>query len=296
MRTYAFETVDVFTDRRFAGNPLAVVTDARGLDAATMQAIAAEFNLSETTFVLPAEDAANTARVRIFNPTAEMAFAGHPSIGTAFVLASTGAAPGDVLRLEVPAGIAAVTLECDAVGAVVGGTVEAPQPLGVGAEVAVGVVARCSGLAAEDIIVANHPPVQISTGNPYVLAEVGAAALARAVPDVAAFRAALAAYPAFGARFSLHLYAHLGAGLLKARMFAPLAGTLEDPATGSANAPLAAYLLQLQGGERADFVVHQGEYVGRPSLIRAGAFRSADGIRATVGGRCVPVMRGELHA
>ena len=92
MQIYRFETVDVFTTRRFGGNPLAVFPDARGLSDAQMQALAAELNLSETTFVLPPVNPANAARVRIFNRTAEMAFAGHPSIGTAFVLAR-GACP-----------------------------------------------------------------------------------------------------------------------------------------------------------------------------------------------------------
>ena len=99
MRRFAFETVDVFTERQFGGNPLAVFTDARGLGDGEMQALAAEFNLAETTFVLPPEDPANTARIRIFNRTAEMPFAGHPSVGTAYVLARRGRHDGGVLRL-----------------------------------------------------------------------------------------------------------------------------------------------------------------------------------------------------
>src|ERR671910_2181082 len=98
MRTFSFVTVDVFTDRRFGGNPLAVFPDAQGLSDGEMQSLASEFNLSETTFVLPPSDPANTARVRIFNRTAEMPFAGHPNVGTAFALAQLGRATGDVLR------------------------------------------------------------------------------------------------------------------------------------------------------------------------------------------------------
>src|SRR6185369_13959142 len=100
MPTYAFETLDVFTDRRFGGNQLAVVPDARGISDADMQALAAEFNYSETTFVLPPEDPANTARVRIFNRTAEMPFAGHPNVGTGYVLASQGRDTDGTLRFE----------------------------------------------------------------------------------------------------------------------------------------------------------------------------------------------------
>src|SRR4051794_8624846 len=108
MRTFPFVTVDVFTDRRFGGNPLAVFPDARGISDAEMQALAAEFNLSETTFVLPPEDSANTARVRIFNRIAEMPFAGHPNVGTGFVLADR--AVGGLLRFEQIAGLVEVRI------------------------------------------------------------------------------------------------------------------------------------------------------------------------------------------
>src|SRR5581483_6318989 len=105
MKSYAFVTVDVFTETRFGGNQLAVFTDARGLSADQMQSLAAEFNLSETTFVLPPEDPANTARVRIFNRTYEMAFAGHPNVGTGYVLAELGRDRDGVLRFEEKAGL-----------------------------------------------------------------------------------------------------------------------------------------------------------------------------------------------
>src|SRR5450432_1294557 len=108
MRTYPFVTVDVFTDRRFGGNPLAVFPDARGLSDAEMQALAGELNLSETTFVLPPDDPAHTARVRIFNRTAEMPFAGHPNVGTAYVLAGAGRDRDGVLQFEELAGLVEV--------------------------------------------------------------------------------------------------------------------------------------------------------------------------------------------
>src|SRR5258707_6354436 len=117
MRTYSFVTVDVFTDRRFGGNPLAVFPDARGLSDADMQSLAAEMNLSETTFVLPPADPANTARVRIFNRTAEMPFAGHPNVGTGFVLAGLGRDAGGTLRFEEIAGLVEVRAARDAKGA-----------------------------------------------------------------------------------------------------------------------------------------------------------------------------------
>src|SRR5499433_1847711 len=132
MKAYAFVTVDVFTDRRFGGNPLAVFPDARGLSDGQMQSLAAEFNLSETTFVLPPQDPANTARVRIFNRTSEMPFAGHPNVGTAYVLAREGRDKNGVLRFEEIAGLVEIKIERDGAGAPTGATFASPQPLSLG--------------------------------------------------------------------------------------------------------------------------------------------------------------------
>src|SRR6187402_1450550 len=123
MPTFSFVTVDVFTDRRFGGNPLAVFPDARGMSDTDMQSLAAEFNLSETTFVLPPADPANTARVRIFNRRSEMPFAGHPNVGTGWVLAQQGRAKVGKLRFEEIAGLVEVQVAPDGV------TIAAPQPL-----------------------------------------------------------------------------------------------------------------------------------------------------------------------
>lgn len=292
MPAYAFETVDVFTDRRYGGNPLAVFKDARGLSADEMQKLAFEFNLSETTFVLPPENAANTARVRIFNRTAEMAFAGHPSIGAAYVVARAGLAQGDHLRLEVPAGIVAVELERDAKGEVIGGKITAPQPLTTGPEFSPQLIAPCLGLTEHDIITTTHAPMLASMGNPYIFAELRDDAISRCTPDLNAFKRAHASRDDLGNRFSLFVYARDGANI-RARMFAPISGTWEDPATGSANAPLAGLLLQHSNANDVAFTVRQGEDMGRPSLLQITASRSGEGITATVAGRCVPVFRGE---
>jgi trans-2,3-dihydro-3-hydroxyanthranilate isomerase len=273
MRTYPFVTVDVFTDRRFGGNPLAVFPDARGLSDAEMQALAAEFNLSETTFVLPPEDHANSARVRIFCRTYEMAFAGHPNVGTAYVLAREGRDRGGVLRFEELAGLVEVQVDRDGTGAVTGATIAAPQPLSFGPELQAEDVAACAGIAPADVLAAAHPPILVSVGN-------------------GAFRRVHAASPALGNRLALHLYARDGQRL-RARMFSPMSGTVEDPATGSANAPLGAFLLSLTQAAALSIEVVQGVEMGRPSLLRVTARRGPDGIRATVGGSCVPVLRGE---
>lgn len=291
MPTYKFVTVDVFTDRRFGGNPLGVFPDAAGLSDAEMQALAAELNLSETTFVLPPSDPENTARVRIFNRTAEMPFAGHPNVGTAFALAQIGRATGDVLRFEELAGLVAVRLMREG-DAVVGAEIDAPQPLQLFDEVAAELLAPCIGLVAGDIRTEVHAPVRASVGVDFVLAEVAAGALSRAAPDIAAFRRAAAAQPAATGRFSLFVYERDGVGV-RARMFSPLTGTWEDPATGSANAALAALLLHAEGGDALAYAAVQGVEMGRTSHLSLGARRTADGIRATVGGRCVPVFTGE---
>lgn len=293
MPTLPFFTADVFTDTRFGGNPLAVVMGGEALDSATMQAVAAEFNLSETTFVMPSADPANTARIRIFNRTAEMDFAGHPMVGTAFVLAKQR--PDLTAAIfEIPAGIVRVMIERDAGGAPIAATIATPQPLSVGDTIAAEVIAKVLQLDPSDVVTKTHPPIVASNGNPYVIAELTGAALARCSPDIESFRAALAAHPHCGNRFSVHVYCKQ-ARTLRTRMFAPLAGTWEDPATGSANAPLACLLLSFEPDvAEASFVIHQGAEMGRPSLLDVKARRAPEGIVATLRGSCVAVMCGEI--
>jgi trans-2,3-dihydro-3-hydroxyanthranilate isomerase len=307
MADFPYVTVDVFATDRFGGNPLAVVTDARGLDARRMQRIAAEFNYSETTFVLPPQDAGDTARVRIFTRTTEVPFAGHPNVGTAFVLGSAGSVfgrpAGDAMRLAQDAGPVEVALLREG-GAVVGARIAAPRPLRTGCAVDAAAVAACASLPEAAVVVANHVPTLASVGLSFVLAEVTPAALASARPDTAAFARAAARHrddPAFGGRFSLFLYARPDGGIerLRARMFAPLGGTVEDPATGSASAALGAFLLALdpRPDARASIAIEQGVEMGRPSRIGIEVGK-AGGIVGAVGvsGRCVPVMRGTLQA
>jgi trans-2,3-dihydro-3-hydroxyanthranilate isomerase len=292
MPTFPFVTVDVFTNSRFGGNPLAVFPDARGLSDADMQRLAAEFNLSETTFVLPPADPANSARVRIFNRTSEMPFAGHPNVGTGYVLAQQGRDKNGVLRFEEIAGLVEIKIERDGAGAPTGATIAAPQPLSLGQELPADAVAACTSIEASEVLVRAHKPVMASVGMPFIIAELTGAALTRAVPDLAKFRSTEAAIPALKGRLALHLYARDG-GRIRARMFAPLSGTIEDPATGSANAALGPLLLSLTKDDAATYEIAQGVEMGRPSALRVAARRGADGIRSTVSGGCVPVLRGE---
>jgi trans-2,3-dihydro-3-hydroxyanthranilate isomerase len=289
LRSYRFVTLDVFTDTRFGGNPLAVFTDARGLSDAEMQALAREMNLSETTFVLPPDDPTNTARVRIFTPAVEMPFAGHPNVGTGYVLASERG--GDVLRFEEIAGLVEVRVARDAAGAVGDVTIAAPQPLTLGTEFTPVQVAGAAGLEPWDFVTQNHRPLVASVGNPFAVAEVTPEALTRAKPDSGGMARADGIAPELAGRFRIYLHARDG-GTVRARMFGGGLGVKEDAATGSAAAPLAALLLHLSGAERGAWDIVQGVEMGRPSLLRTTAARGPDGIRATVGGGCVKVMEG----
>ena len=281
-----FVTVDVFTDRRFGGNPLAVLPEADGLDTDAMQAIAREFNLSETAFVLAAPDAAHDARVRIFTPRSELAFAGHPNVGTALVLARLGKTSGDRLRFAELAGTVEARLARDASGTVTGATIDAPRPFRRKRDIAPARAAAAASLAAADIVVARHAPCAASVGTTIAFAEVTAAALNRAAPDAAAFAAL--------GLTTIYVYATTGPDTVTARLFAPCEGIPEDPATGSAAATLGALLLSLEAVDRRRLVIAQGEALDRPSRMEVRAWRDGDAIRASVGGDCVVMSEGRL--
>src|SRR5690242_7513405 len=295
-----FVTVDVFTHRKFGGNPLAVVPDATGLTGAQMQAIAGEFNLAETTFVLPPQDPAHTAQVRIFTPRAELPFAGHPNIGTAFVLASENAKQGRALTetmiFEEKAGLVRLHLVTEA-AAVVGAHLVPPQPLSRGEAIDAETIAAACSLAANDIESGNHPPCVASCGNPLVFAELKTrAALARARPRAELFTKHLPAERITGVL--LYVPDRRDGFDLQVRMFAPLYGIPEDPATGSGNVALAGLLASLRPEPDLKLALRiaQGIDMGRPSVLEAGAEkRGGKVIGMTLGGRCVPMMRGTLE-
>jgi trans-2,3-dihydro-3-hydroxyanthranilate isomerase len=293
----SFATVDVFTNRQFGGNPLAVLPDARGLTSEQMQAVAAEFNLSETTFVLPPQDAANTAQVRIFTPRAELPFAGHPNVGTAFVLAGAAAsaargATGDTMIFEEKAGLVRIELLRER-SAVIGARITAPQGFSVRENIAPGIVAAACSLAPADIDTRAHQPCVASCGTPFVVAAVTSrAALAAARPRSENFvQHALAT--------GIHLYVEAVSPVadIEARMFAPQFGVTEDPATGSANVALIALLATLRAEPdlRLERRISQGVDIGRASLMAASATkRAGEIVAADIGGNCVPVMTGVI--
>ena len=293
MSEYAFETLDVFTSVRFGGNPLAVLPDARGLDDGAMQRIAREFNLSETSFVFPPHDPAHTAEVRIFTPMHELPFAGHPNVGTALVLAAHMPERPHRMVFEEKAGL--VPIAFDWSGPAAHATLEAPQVLTVGADIPAAVIAGCVGLAVEDVLTNLPKPAVASVGTFFIIAEVTAESLARAVPEIGRIRQAAHDYPDAPLGFPIHLHARTPSGR-RTRMFAPLSGSAEDPATGRANVALAALLPSLGDGTELSVEIEQGVEMGRPSLLSAGARRTPDGIRAWVGDNAVPVMRGVIEA
>lgn len=295
-----FVTVDVFTTAQFGGNPLAVVFDGQELSTAQMQAIAGEFNLAETSFVLPASAPAHTAQVRIFTPKAEMPFAGHPNIGAAFAIASLGRLYGrdiapDRYLFEEIAGLVEIDLIKEE-ATVIGASVTAPQRLQIGDELPVAVVAAACSLSSDDIELSRHRPCIAGCGASFVLVELKTLdALARARSRVDVFAEEIPMQKATG----IHLYVEpIDAAIdIQSRMFAPLYGIAEDPATGSANVALVALLAQLR--PELDLVlsktIAQGIEMGRPSLLRATATKNGGTVTAArIGGACAAVMAGHI--
>lgn len=292
-------TVDVFTDRAFGGNPLAVVLDAQGLTTEEMQAIATEFNYSETTFVLPAREAGHDAEVRIFTVRAEIPFAGHPNVGTAFVLASQAAAPPARLKFEERAGLVPVEI-LQQHGKVVGAELTAPQPLKRLSQVSAEQAAACLSLSASDIKTDSHVPHVISVGLPFLAVELASReALRRARPNAEAFART---FPLDG-NDAIYLYTRDVPATekpceLQARMYHPGAsGLTEDPATGSATVAAAALLADIDPARDGELrlTIGQGFDMGRPSLLLTRVVKQAGKIvSAHVGGRCVRMMQGTL--
>ncbi|WP_036255297.1 PhzF family phenazine biosynthesis protein [Methylocapsa acidiphila] len=269
-----YHLLDVFTQTPLAGNPLAVVSDANGLDAARMQKIAAEFNLSETVFLLPPREPDCAARLRIFTPKAELAFAGHPTVGTAVLLAvlRTVEAPATQelpLTLEEEIGLIACRVR-RLEGKAGRATFALPRlPAEAGFAPSNDRIAAALGLDSEDIGFAGHRPSIYSVGLPFAFVPVaGLATIARARPVPALFETVFSGLDAAAAFIytSDTVEAHHA---FHARMFAPGLGLAEDPATGSAAAALAGAILAFErpADGRHAFVIEQGFEMGRPSLL-----------------------------
>jgi trans-2,3-dihydro-3-hydroxyanthranilate isomerase len=291
-----FVTLDVFTGRRFAGNPLAVVLDPAGLDTASMQAIAREFNLSETVFVLPPDSSANRAKVRIFTPARELPFAGHPTVGTAVLLARIDkTARGEVVLEE---GVGPVRCRVESRGEKHGfACFDVPKPPErIGEAPDVRTVAAALGLAPDEIGFDGVAPARWSAGNPFVFVPLRSLdAIGRSRPDMTQWDAAFGRDGAF-----LFCRQTVETGnAFHARMFAPQFGVFEDPATGSAAAAFtgwAARHADLSDGEH-ELRLEQGYEMGRPSLITL--FLTMQGGKlaaASIAGEAVEVTDGTIEA
>ena len=295
-REYVFVQVDVFTDRLFGGNPLAVFLDGRGLADGEMQSIAREMNLSETTFVLPPTRPDCTARVRIFTPAREVPFAGHPTIGTAWVLATQGRLEGAMeAALEEAVGPVAVVLEGDGANPRFVWMRHRDASFGPEVQDRAGVAAAL-GLDEADLL-PRVPTRTGTTGSPFLYVPLrNRAAVDRAALDVAAMRRAFGDAPLPG----VFIFAAEPPAGAYSRMFAPhTSGVPEDPATGSASGPLGAYLVAhglVAPGEPVRLVSEQGTKMGRPSFVHI-RLRASDGRAADirVGGSVVPVLEGRLR-
>ncbi len=275
MTRHEYTLVDVFTATKFGGNQLAVFRDGRGVEGPLMQAIAKELNLPETVFVLPAEQGGDH-RLRIFTPARELAFAGHPTVGSAFVLA---AGKDAVLRLEEGVGVLGVTVR--------DGFTEMEQPLPTFERVA----DRASVAASVSLDVADLDPavpVEIgSSGNRFMFVAVRSLdAVKRATPRALAEAAFIFTTETTDPGSTVH-----------GRMYAPWQGIAEDPATGSACGPLGAYLVRHGMSDGARIVVEQGYEMGRPSLLIVRIGGSPDRITSVhVGGRCATAGGGWIDA
>ena len=300
MADYEFATVDVFTNQRFGGNPLAVFPNARGLTDEQMQKIAREINYSETTFVTPPRDRKNTAEVRIFTPQSELPFAGHPNVGTAWLLAENPSwAPGlvssDKMIFEERAGPVEAKVRREKSGKVSSCTILAPQKFHQLHSIPRSVVAPCVSLADEQVLV---DAVVASVGIPFALVHVtNLEAVKNAKPNIAAFEYCNEHYGYPEEPVCIMIYYQSESGVVHARMFGPLAGIYEDPATGSAAAALAGLLASQDQRMDANikYEISQGVEMGRPSEIFLEATKAAGEIEAVaIAGRCVAVITGTL--
>ena len=279
MARYRYITLDVFTDRPFGGNPLAVFPEATGIGDEQMQAIAREFNLSETVFILPGTNGAD-ANLRIFTPAREMPFAGHPTVGSSLILAGEGRI-GATATLSVKAGMVAVTVADGKA------TIMAPQPAHIIDTPApdADIVAAATGLQPGDVAAGDQSPMICSAGAEFLFARVKnretLACLQVGEPPSKSVGTVLVALD------------DLADGVIHMRMFAPRSGVPEDPATGSAAAALPAYLRHM-GLEKPSFVIHQGDDMGRPSRITVTVTTDDDGDHVQVGGSGCVMSEGEF--
>ncbi len=296
MMQLRYAIIDVFAEAPLQGNPAAIVFDADALDGARMQAIAREFNLSETAFILKPQDPAHAAQVRLFTPGSEVPFAGHPNIGAAFALANDRPLHSDDLIFEEKTGLVRLRLERTG-ERVVGASLTAPLTVTTREAPGVPAVAAALSLQDSEIVTGTHPPINASVGLEFMFVEVrDVAALGKARVNLPAFDVIRDSHGIEG----VHLYVkwpHADGARIQARNLSPYDGIGEDPATGSATATLTALLAQCDA--RSDHHFHlearQGIEMGRPSLLHGYAEKRRGNVAPPrISGRCVGAMQGIL--
>ena len=293
LKRYTIHVVDVFTEQPLAGNQLAVVLDAEGIPGDVMQRIAKEMNISETTFVLAPDEAGNAARVRIFTPGSELPFAGHPTIGTAWVLFTEGLVPGGALEFVLEEGVGPVPVRGEQGAEGLRFWMTHPSVKFGEVLAARAAAADALGLKEKDLL--PEVPIQVaSTGGPFVYV---------ALKDSSAVDRAVSEKERLGKVFSegVFLFASLGENRLYSRMFSPhVVDIHEDPATGSASGPLGAFAVKYGLVKRSDnvsMVSEQGTKMGRQSFVHIKLAYPPSGdlpSRIEVGGSVVPTLKGVL--
>ncbi len=295
---YKYFICDVFTNNRFGGNQLAVIPDASGLTDKQMQQIAREFNFSESTFVFPPEQG-STRKVRIFTPSSEVPFAGHPNIGTAFVLASVGELEdfdqATEIVFEENAGLVPITL-CKVEGEAFWCELKAPEKISFGKTISAERLATAISLPASEIVIDTHLPQVASVGLPFIFAELrDKSALQKATVNTNGFQE----IAALGISPDVHIYIQSNDEFdIRARMFSPFDGIPEDPATGSANCALGGLLTFYEQSKFGSFEwqIAQGVEMGRPSILKARAEKKEGEVISTwIGGGCVMVSEGVIY-
>ena len=295
---YRYFVCDVFTDKKFCGNQLAVLPEAEGLSNSQMQQIAREFNFSESAFVFSPE-LGQTRKVRIFTPTEEVPFAGHPNIGTAFVLAKDGAfgdfrEPVKVI-FEEKVGFVPITIRYDA-GNQIWCELSAPEELSIGDSVPTEFSASLLSLDTGDIVTTTHPPQVASVGLPFLFIELSSLdVLQRAKVNMPQFNRLIDR----GIVTYIHMYVKRTDDFdIRARMFAPIDGVPEDPATGSANCALIALLTYYDSATDTDnnWRISQGIEVGRPSVLNGRTEKRNGKITGVwIGGNSVLISEGIIE-
>ena len=297
-----FYTVDVFSNKIFGGNPLAVFTNTDNISDDLMQSIASEINYSETVFIQKPKNKDNTAKVKIFTPKNELPFAGHPNVGAGFLLGCfpdliPGKYSKNKMVFEEIAGLVNVIPQYNG-ATVVGSKIEAPNKFHKLETVPTSIIQNCIETNEGSIITSNDPPVVAGVGLDFVIAEVqNKEILNNARCNISAFSDADKNFSYGDDFFSLMIYYRGNQENIFARVFAPLSGIVEDAATGSACGALGALLASQNNdtNNKYNYKIHQGEMIGRPSLINVSILKEKGQIKRTyISGECVLVSKGNF--